>query len=165
MFRVSMNKILIVTKKEVVHVRQPLFIFFIILLFSFYYFPAQNKKIIFTDKAPAPIGAYSQAVKAEELLFISGQVALTTDGKMDTLSIEAETKRVMENLKEILSAAKMNFNHVVKTTIYLTDLKNFQKVNEVYSSYFKTDFPARETVEVKALPKGAHIEIAMTAAE
>jgi 2-iminobutanoate/2-iminopropanoate deaminase len=129
------------------------------------FLPAQNKKIIFTKKAPAPIGAYSQAVKAEELLFISGQIALTTEGQMDTLSIEVETKRVMENLKEILSAAKMNFKHVVKTTIYLTDLKNFQKVNEVYSTYFNSDFPARETIEVKALPKGAHIEISMTAAE
>lgn len=137
---------------------------FLIILFPAF-LSAQQKKIIHTNKAPEPIGPYSQAVKAEEMLFISGQIALTLEGKMDTLSIEAETKRVMENLKEILIAAKMNFGNVTKTMIYLTDMSNFSRINAVYGTYFKTDYPARETVEVKALPKGAHIEISMIAIE
>lgn len=137
----------------------------VLIMFFPGYFLAQQKKIIHTNKAPEPIGPYNQAVKAEEMLYISGQIALTVEGKMDTLSIEAETKRVMENLKEILIAAKMNFGNVTKTMIYLTDMSNFSRINAVYGTYFKTDYPARETVEVKALPKGAHIEISMIAIE
>lgn len=136
--------------------------FLLILPFSLI---GQQKRIIITDKAPAPIGAYSQAVKTGQLLFVSGQIALTTDGIMDTASVATETKRVMENIGEILVAAKMGFSNVVKTTIYLTELKNFAQVNEIYAAYFKSGFPARETVEVSSLPGGARVEIAVTAAE
>lgn len=122
------------------------------------------KQIIKTDKAPAPIGPYSQAVMVGDFLYVSGQVAIVpATNLVDTSSIEAETKQVMENLKNILAEAKMNFNHVVKTTIFLSDMNNFVKVNEIYGSYFTTDFPARETVQVSRLPKDVNVEISVVA--
>lgn len=124
------------------------------------------KKIITTQKAPAPIGPYSQAVKANGLLFISGQIPLHAEsGELKISNIQEETKLVMANLEAVLQEAEMNFNNVVKTTIFLSDMSHFSEVNEVYGSYFEKDFPARETVAVKGLPKNVNVEISMIAAE
>jgi len=123
-----------------------------------------SKKIIKTDNAPAPIGPYNQAVAAGNLLFISGQIALipgTAD--LNNADIATETKQVMENLKAILEATQAGFNHVVKTTIFLSDMNLFAQVNEVYGQYFDSDYPARETVAVKGLPKNVNVEISMIA--
>ena len=123
------------------------------------------KKIVKTSNAPKPIGPYNQAVIANNLLFISGQVAF--DPKTDTLvldNIENETKQVMENLKAILESINATFENVVKTSIFLSDMDNFVKVNGVYGSYFNEDTaPARETVEVARLPKDVNVEISMIA--
>ena len=124
-----------------------------------------TKQIINTPKAPAPIGPYNQAVKAGDLLFISGQVALKPGtGDLANADIIEETHQVMKNLKAILSEANLDFNAVVKTTIFLSDMELFGQVNEIYGKYFEGDFPARETVAVKGLPKGANVEISMIAA-
>lgn len=123
-----------------------------------------EKQIINTSNAPAPIGPYNQAVKANGFIFISGQVAfdpLTGELKLD--SIEEETHRVMQNLQAILTEANSSFNAAVKTTIFLSDMVLFARVNEVYSSYFTDSFPARETVAVKGLPRGVNVEISMIA--
>ncbi len=117
-------------------------------------------QMINTDKAPKAIGPYSQAVKYENLVFISGQIAI--DPKTQEFingDVETQTRRVMENIKGILEEAGLNFNHVIKTTIYLKNIADFQKVNEIYGSYFKEHKPARATVEVSNLPKGALVEI------
>ena len=122
------------------------------------------KKIIKTDNAPAPIGPYNQAVLTGNLLFISGQIALipgTPD--LNNTDIAAETNQVMNNLKAILSAASADFSHVVKTTIFLSDMNLFAEVNEIYGRYFADSFPARETVAVKGLPKNVNVEISMIA--
>jgi 2-iminobutanoate/2-iminopropanoate deaminase len=122
------------------------------------------KQIIQTEKAPAPIGPYSQAVKAGGFLFVSGQVAIdpaTNDIIKGTLKEEAH--RVMKNIESILKEANLTFQHVIKTTIFLSDMNLFAEVNEVYGSYFDGDFPARETVAVKGLPKGVNVEISVTA--
>ncbi len=123
-----------------------------------------EKKIINTPNAPAPIGPYSQAVLAGNLLFISGQVAINpaTDS-LDTTDTIGETHQVMHNLKGILSQAGLDFSNVVKTTIFLTDMSLFTTVNEVYGKYFSGGFPARETVAVKGLPKNVNVEISMIA--
>ncbi|MCF6131946.1 RidA family protein [Flavobacterium wongokense] len=124
-----------------------------------------SKKIIFTDKAPAPIGPYSQAVLIGDTLYTSGQVALnpsTMELVMD--DIETETKQVMENMKAVLEAAEMNFGNVVKTSIFIIDMGDFARINSVYSTYFdEATAPARETVQVAGLPKGVNIEISMIA--
>ena len=118
--------------------------------------------IIKTENAPAPIGPYSQAVQAAGLLFISGQVAINPKtGNMEMASIEAETEQVMKNLEAVLTSAGRQFGDVVKTTIFLSDMALFGKVNEIYGKYFTGDFPARETVAVKGLPKNANVEISM----
>ncbi len=123
-----------------------------------------EKKIINTKEAPAPIGPYNQAVMANQFLFISGQIALDpVSGELKTDTIEEETRLVMKNLEAILNAAKLNFSHVVKTTIFLSDMQHFGLVNEIYGSYFEKDFPARETVAVKTLPKNVNVEISMIA--
>lgn len=133
----------------------------IVFLFAF---SGNNKKeVIYTPLAPAPIGPYSQAVRSGGTLFVSGQIGLRTDGSLDSTSIEAECKRVLENIKAIVEAGEMKMSDITKATIYLTDLKNFSKMNEIYKTYFLTAPPARETVEVKALPKGAHVEISVIA--
>ncbi len=120
--------------------------------------------VIFTDKAPKPIGPYSQAYSTGNVLFVSGQVGIDAiTGELDSSSIENETKKVLENIRAILVAAKMDLKDVVKCTIYLTDLGDFKQVNAVYGDAFKKDPPARETVQVCALPKGAHIEISVIA--
>lgn len=123
-----------------------------------------SKQIIQTNKVPAPIGPYSQAVIANGFLFASGQIAFDpSTGELVLSSIEAETKQVMENIKAILDEAKINFNHVVKTSIFLSSMDLFAAVNEVYGSYFSADFPARETVAVKTLPRNVNVEISITA--
>jgi len=124
-----------------------------------------EKKIIFTEQVPAPIGPYSQAVKIGNTLYCSGQIALDTAGNMHNDNIEAETKQVMHNIKALLNAADMNFSNIVKTTIFITDMADFAKINGVYAASFEADFPARETVQVSALPKGANVEISVTAVE
>lgn len=125
-----------------------------------------NKTIINTSNAPDPIGPYSQAVKAAGLLFISGQVAIKPGtSELITDNVEKETEQVMNNLKAILSDAGLGFEHVIKTTIFLKDMSLFVSVNEVYGKFFKSDFPARETVAVKGLPKDVNVEISMIAAE
>ena len=124
------------------------------------------KEIITTENAPAPIGPYNQAVLTGNLLFMSGQVALVpATGELITSSIAEETIQVMANLEAVLAKASMNFNHVIKTTIFLSDMSLFAAVNEVYGKYFSGDFPARETVAVKGLPKNANVEISMIAAK
>jgi 2-iminobutanoate/2-iminopropanoate deaminase len=122
-----------------------------------------DKKIIFTPNAPAPIGPYSQAVLVNNTLYCSGQIALNSEGALDTSSIENETKHIMANINEVLKASGMNFGNIVKTSIFLTDMNDFATVNETYSKFFDKDFPARETVQVSALPKGVHVEISVIA--
>ena len=122
------------------------------------------KQIINTAKAPAPIGPYNQSVKTNELLFISGQIAIDpATNELVSGDIANETRQVMKNLEAILNEATLNFEHVVKTTIFLNDMSLFAAVNEVYGSYFNSDYPARETVAVKGLPKGVNVEISMIA--
>jgi 2-iminobutanoate/2-iminopropanoate deaminase len=123
-----------------------------------------SKTIIHTAGAPEPIGPYSQAVRTGNLLFISGQVAINpATGNVDAATPAEEAERVMQNLGAILSEAGMDFSHVVKTTIFLTDMDLFATVNTVYAKYFHSGFPARETVAVKGLPKGVNVEISMIA--
>ncbi len=118
------------------------------------------KKIISTNEAPAAIGAYSQAVRSGSFLFCSGQIPLDPkSGQIVSGDIAAQTRRVLDNIAAVLRAEGLTFNNVVKTTIFLIDLGDFQTVNEVYSSYFKQSPPARSTVQVSALPKGAKVEI------
>ncbi len=122
------------------------------------------KKIIKTDEAPAPIGPYNQAVLAGNMLFISGQIALIPGTpNLNNADIAAETNQVMKNLAAILAAASANFSHVVKTTIFLSDMDLFAQVNEIYGRYFDDLYPARETVAVKGLPKNVNVEISMIA--
>lgn len=121
-------------------------------------------KIIYTSNAPAPIGPYNQAVIAGGFLFMSGQVAINpATGELTQSSLSEETHQVMRNLKAVLLEAGYGFEHVVKTTIFLSDMGLFTEVNEIYGSYFEGHFPARETVAVKGLPKGVNVEISMTA--
>jgi 2-iminobutanoate/2-iminopropanoate deaminase len=123
-----------------------------------------SKQIINTASAPAPIGPYNQAVMAGNMLFISGQICINpATGGMSDKDLQDETHQVMRNLKSILEEAGLGFADVVKTTIFLKDMKRFAEVNEVYGSYFTSDFPARETVEVSALPKFVNVEIGMIA--
>jgi len=125
-----------------------------------------SKKVINTEKAPAPIGPYNQSVMAGNFLFISGQIAIDpATGNMASGDIKTETHQCMKNLNAILEEAKLTFEHVVKTTIFLADMNLFADVNEIYGSYFRGDFPARETVAVKGLPKGVNVEISMIAVE
>ena len=124
-----------------------------------------EKKIIETKQAPAPIGPYSQAVQAGNLLFVSGQVAIDpATGNVDATDIKAETIQVMKNLEAVLTEAGYQFSNVVKTTIFLSDMNLFAAVNEVYGGYFSSNFPARETVAVKGLPKNVNVEISVIAA-
>lgn len=123
-----------------------------------------NKTIINTTKAPAPIGPYSQAVKAGGFLFLSGQIALVPEtSELKISNIAEETKKVMENLRAVLEEAGFNFGNVVKTSIFLKEMSSFAVVNEEYGKYFDKDFPARETIAVKTLPKDVNVEISMVA--
>lgn len=123
------------------------------------------KKIIFTEKAPAPIGPYNQAVLKGNTLYTSGQIAINPEtGELNVANIEVETAQVMENMKAVLEAAGMNFENVVKTTIFIMDMNDFASINKVYGSYFnETTAPARETVQVACLPKNVNVEISMIA--
>lgn len=118
-----------------------------------------------TPLAPAPIGPYNQAVKCGNTVFVSGQIPIDpATGKLINGGIEAQTHQVMKNLKAVIEAADMDMDHVVKCTIFVTDMNDFAIVNKVYGGYFLTTFPARETVQVAALPAGAHVEISCIAA-
>lgn len=123
-----------------------------------------EKKIINTKNAPAPIGPYNQAILINDTLYISGQVCIDpSTSNLKNEDLKEETHQVMQNLKSILQEAGMSFNNVVKTTIFLTDMNRFSEVNEIYGKYFNGDFPARETVQVSALPKFVNVEISMIA--
>ena len=123
------------------------------------------KKTINTPNAPTPIGPYSQAVLTSGFLYISGQIAIDPDTEELVLTdIQAETKQVMENIKAILNEAGMNFDNVIKCSIFISDMDNFRQINEVYGSYFTENFPVRETVEVSRLPKNVNVEISVIAA-
>lgn len=123
------------------------------------------KKIITTSKAPAPIGPYNQAVLTGNTLYTSGQIAINpVTGELVLASIKEETKQVMENLKEVLAAAEMTFENVIKTSIFISDMNNFGQINAVYGQYFNEETaPARETVEVANLPKFVNVEISAIA--
>ena len=122
------------------------------------------KTVINTHNAPAPIGPYSQAVAAGGFVFVSGQIPTNpSTGEVVAGDIKAETKQVMENIKAVLTEAGINFSNVVKTSIFLTDMQSFAHVNEVYGTYFTDQFPARETVQVAALPKNVNVEISVIA--
>lgn len=124
-----------------------------------------EKQVINTQSAPSPIGPYQQAILTGKTLYISGQISI--DSHTDKLvldDIQAETHQVMKNLKAILSEAEMDFSNVVKSSIFVTDMNDFSAINEVYGKYFSGgNFPARETVQVAALPKAVHVEISMIA--
>jgi 2-iminobutanoate/2-iminopropanoate deaminase len=120
------------------------------------------KQIIPTTRGAAPIGPYSRAVKAGHFIFFSGVIALNETGELIQTSLEAETVQVMENIKNLLTDAGADFSQVVKASIFLSDMGHFATVNEVYARYFTGDYPARETVAVAGLPKGAQVEISVT---
>ena len=122
------------------------------------------KTIIKPAKSPAAVGPYHHAVRVGDLLFCAGQIPISpADGKLIAGDIKAQTERVLENVKVILDDQKLTFANVVKSTVFLTDLANFAGMNEVYAKYFTGDFPARSTIQVAALPKGAHVEIEVIA--
>lgn len=123
------------------------------------------KKIIFTEKAPAPIGPYNQAVLVGNMLYTSGQIAINPlTNELVIENIETETKQVMENLKAVLEAAGMTFENVIKVSIFISDMNNFSKINTIYGAYFnEATAPARETVQVAGLPKNVNVEISAIA--
>ncbi|MBP6459198.1 MAG: RidA family protein [Crocinitomicaceae bacterium] len=123
------------------------------------------KKIIFTEKAPAPIGPYNQAVLVDNMLYTSGQIAINPlTNELVLENIETETKQVMENLKAVLEAAEMTFENVIKVSIFISDMNNFSKINTIYGAYFnEATAPARETVQVACLPKNVNVEISAIA--
>jgi len=122
------------------------------------------KTVINTKNAPAPIGPYSQAIVAGGFIFVSGQIPSDpSTGEVISSGIKDETRQVMENIKAILTNAGLDFRHIVKTSIFLTDMQNFAQVNEVYGTYFTSEFPARETVQVAGLPKNVNVEISVIA--
>lgn len=121
-----------------------------------------GKTIINTKNAPAPIGPYNQAIVINDTIYISGQICIDpSSGNLKNKDLQEETHQVMQNLRSILQDAGMSFNDVVKTTIFLTDMHRFGEINEIYGKYFEGDFPARETVQVSALPKFVNVEISM----
>lgn len=123
-----------------------------------------DKKIIKTDNAPAPIGPYNQAVFAGDTLYISGQIPIDpSTGELNNATLQDETHQCMKNLEAILQEAGLDFSNVIKSTIFITDMKRFTEINEVYGQYFTGNFPARETVQVAALPKFVNVEISMIA--
>ncbi|MCX6248337.1 MAG: Rid family detoxifying hydrolase [Bacteroidetes bacterium] len=123
-----------------------------------------DRKVIYTDKAPKPIGPYSQAILSGNTLYVAGQIAINPEtGRMDTTDIETEIRRVLKNLGAVLEEAGMKYENIVKTTIYTTDLKYFKTINTLYGECFNSGFPARETVQVIALPAKARVEISAVA--
>lgn len=138
-------------------------IFTLFFLFSTVFCIAQ-KKVIQTDQAPAPIGPYSQAVEANGMVFVAGQIGLNPQTRQLVAGgVEAETAQIMDNIKAILKAANLSLADIVNTTIYVKDLTYFSKINEIYGKYFEGNFPARATVGVNNLPGGAALEIAVVA--
>jgi 2-iminobutanoate/2-iminopropanoate deaminase len=119
----------------------------------------EMKKAYMTENAPKPVGPYSQVIQAGGFLFLAGQIPLTPDGKMIEEDLVAQTHQVMSNLNQVLHKAGVSFEHVVKTTIFLADLADFETVNKIYAEYFKEPYPARSTVQAARLPKGARLEI------
>lgn len=145
-----------------------IFVLIIFLLISLGFFISDyynnSPKVYLSDDAPKPIGPYSQAIEKNNTLFVAGQVAVNPkNGAHDTLNFETETKRVLNNLNAILQHAGYDWEDVCKVTVYLTDLKKFPEFNKIYGQFVKAPYPARETVEVKALPKGFHVEISLIA--
>jgi 2-iminobutanoate/2-iminopropanoate deaminase len=135
-----------------------------IFVISYGYAQTTEKQVIQSPDAPKAIGPYSQAILAGNTLYVSGQIAIIPEtGEMDTLSIETEIRRVLSNLGAVLKEAGMTYENVVKATIFTTDLKNFKLINTIYGEHFKEKQPARETVQVVALPAGAHVEISCIA--
>lgn len=123
-----------------------------------------SKEVVYSAKAPEPIGPYSQAIKAGNILFVSGQIPIdSSTGKIDDGDITSQTNQVMKNLEAILTAAGMTFANVVKCSIFLSDMNDFPKVNEAYGKYFQSEPPARETVQVSRLPKDVNVEISCIA--
>jgi len=123
-----------------------------------------SNSVVYSDRAPEPIGPYSQAVQAGNMLFVSGQIAIhKSTGNFITESIEKETLQVMTNIEDILKAAGMDFSNVVKSSIFMKDMNNFPKINEVYGRYFSKNPPARESIEVSRLPKDVNVEISCIA--
>ena len=114
---------------------------------------------VITVKAPQAIGPYSQAISSGEMVFVSGQTPLTADGNMIPGGVPEQTEQCLKNVMMILAAASLTMNDVIKTTVFMTDLGQFAAMNEVYAKHFKTPYPARATVQVSALPKGAAVEI------
>ena len=138
------------------------FVLFILLTICSYPLLAQQQDriVIYSDKAPKPIGPYSQGILTGNTLYLAGQIAkIPETGGMDTLNIVSEIRRVFSNLGAVLNAAGMGYTNLVKTTVYCTDINNFNAINAVYGEYFKDNFPARETIQVVALPGKAHVEI------
>ena len=117
------------------------------------------KKAHFSERAPKPVGPYSQVVQVGDLFFLAGQIPLTAEGTMLEGDIAAQTRQVMENLKAVLHASGLNMNHIVKTTIFLADIADFDAVNKIYGEYFQQPFPARSTIQAGKLPKNARVEI------
>lgn len=123
-----------------------------------------NKQIVETNNAPAPIGPYSQAVIFGNMLYLSGQIAINpASGELVMDDISTETEQVMQNIRAVLKEAGYGFEHIIKTSIFLSSMDNFNAVNTVYGKYFSSNFPARETVEVSKLPKGVNVEISVVA--
>jgi len=139
-------------------------VFILVLLISSGFSQSIEKQAIQSPDAPKAIGPYSQAILAGNTLYVSGNIAIDSEtGKMDTLNIETEIRRVMSNLGAVLKEAGMSYENVVKSTIYTTDLKNYKLINSIYGEYFKEKPPARETVQVVALPAEAHVEVSCVA--
>jgi 2-iminobutanoate/2-iminopropanoate deaminase len=135
-----------------------------IFIISCGYAQTTEKQVIQSPNAPKAIGPYSQAILVGKTLYISGQIAINPEtGQMDTLNIETELRRVLSNLEAVLKEAGMTYENVVKATIFTTDLKNYKLINTIYGEHFKEKPPARETVQVSALPAGAHVEISCVA--
>ena len=135
-----------------------------IFLITYGFTQTAEKRVIQSPDAPKAIGPYSQAILAGNTLYVSGQIAIIPEsGKMDTLNFETEIKRVLSNLGAVLKEAGMSYENVVKATIYTTDLKNYKLINTIYGEHFKEKPPAREAVQVIALPAGAHVEISCIA--
>ena len=138
-------------------------LFFVFILFSGFT-QAVEKQVIHSPEAPKVVGPYSHAILAGNTLYVSGQIGIDPEtGKMDTLNFETEFRRVLSNIELILKEAGMSYENVVKATIYTTDLKNYKLINTIYSEKFKEIYPARETVQVSALPVGAHVEVSCIA--
>lgn len=131
---------------------------------AFVFSPTFDQKIILTDKAPKPIDPYSQAVKSGGVLYLSGQIALKTDGALDSTSIQNETAQIISNIKAILEADQMTLKNLITCKVYVTNMTDLKKIDEIYYRSFGKKSPIREVVEVKALPKGAHVEISVIAA-